>query len=83
MIGLQALVGFRIDGKIPQPESQFDSERVRYEHRLLPFSVLLTPPPVHYQEFLDMTNSQAMHRKVTIQLYWLYENNENFQLMHW
>lgn len=51
-----------MDGKIPLPEMQFDSERVRYEHRLLPFSSLLTPPPVHYQEFLDMTNAQ-MHKK--------------------
>ena len=58
----KALVGFRMDGKIPLPEMQFDSERVRYEHRLLPFSSLLTPPPVHYQEFLDMTNAQ-MHKK--------------------
>ncbi|XP_066582916.1 N-alpha-acetyltransferase 35, NatC auxiliary subunit [Prorops nasuta] len=58
----KALVGFRIDGKIPLPETEFDSERVRYEHRLLPFSSLLTPPPVHYQEFLDMTNGQ-MHKR--------------------
>lgn len=58
----KALVGFRMDGKIPLPEIQFDSERVRYEHRLLPFSSLLTPPPVHYQEFLDMTNGQ-MHKR--------------------
>nr|KAF7417202.1 hypothetical protein H0235_011733 [Vespula pensylvanica] len=58
----KALVGFRMDGKIPLPETQFDSERVRYEHRLLPFSSLLTPPPVHYQEFSEMTNAQ-MYKK--------------------
>ncbi|XP_012260667.2 N-alpha-acetyltransferase 35, NatC auxiliary subunit [Athalia rosae] len=57
----QALVGFRIDKKIPSPESQFDSERVRYEHRLLPFASLLTPPPVHYQKFLDMTSEQMQN----------------------
>ncbi|XP_029035765.1 N-alpha-acetyltransferase 35, NatC auxiliary subunit [Osmia bicornis bicornis] len=58
----KALVGFRMDGKIPLPEMQFDSERVRYEHRLLPFSSLLTPPPVNYPEFIDMTNAQ-MHKR--------------------
>ncbi|XP_033211801.1 N-alpha-acetyltransferase 35, NatC auxiliary subunit [Belonocnema kinseyi] len=60
----KALVGFRMDGKIPLPEMQFDSERVRYEHRLLPFSSLLTPPPVHYQEFLDMTQLQKSKNSV-------------------
>lgn len=55
-----------MDGKILLPESPFDSERVRYEHRLLPFSSLLTPPPVHYQEFLDMTNAQMHKRNVSI-----------------
>lgn len=55
-----------MDEKIPLPEIQFDSERVRYEHRLLPFSSLLTPPPVHYQEFLDMTNAQMHKRNVSL-----------------
>jgi len=55
-----------MDEKIPLPEIQFDSERVRYEHRLLPFSSLLTPPPVHYQEFLDMTNAQMHKRNVNL-----------------
>lgn len=55
-----------MDGKIPLPEKEFDSERVRYEHRLLPFSSLLTPPPVHYQEFLDMTNAQMHKRNVSL-----------------
>ncbi|XP_006607214.1 N-alpha-acetyltransferase 35, NatC auxiliary subunit isoform X2 [Apis dorsata] len=67
----KALVGFRMDGKIPLPESPFDSERVRYEHRLLPFSSLLTPPPVHYQEFLDMTNAQMHKRNVTSEMLYL------------
>lgn len=55
-----------MDGKILLPESPFDSERVRYEHRLLPFSSLLTPPPVLYQEFLDITNVQVYKRNVSI-----------------
>jgi len=55
-----------MDEKIPLPEIQFDSERVRYEHRLLPFSSLLTPSPVHYQEFLDMTSAQMHKRNVSL-----------------
>lgn len=51
----KTLVGFRMDGKIALPEEQFDSERVRYEHRLLPFSSLLIPPAADYQKFLDLT----------------------------
>ncbi|XP_043280355.1 N-alpha-acetyltransferase 35, NatC auxiliary subunit [Venturia canescens] len=58
----KALVGFRMDGKIPLPESEFDSERVRYEHRLLPFSSLLIPPAADYQKFYDLTNSQMQKR---------------------
>ncbi|XP_058810914.1 N-alpha-acetyltransferase 35, NatC auxiliary subunit [Phymastichus coffea] len=54
----KALVGFRMDDRIPLPEIQFDCERVRYEHRLLPFSSLITPPPVHYKKFIEMTNAQ-------------------------
>lgn len=61
-----------MDGKIPLPESPFDSERVRYEHRLLPFSSLLTPPPVHYQEFLDMTNAQMHKRNVSIKILFIF-----------
>ncbi|KAG7201584.1 hypothetical protein KM043_004329 [Ampulex compressa] len=59
----KALVGFRMDEKIPLPEAQFDSERVRYEHRLMPFSILVTPPPVHYREFLEMTDVQMRKKK--------------------
>lgn len=55
-----------MDGKIPLPETQFDSERVRYEHRLLPFSSILTPPPVHYQEFSEMTNARMYKKNVSI-----------------
>ncbi|XP_012277568.1 N-alpha-acetyltransferase 35, NatC auxiliary subunit [Orussus abietinus] len=58
----KALIGFCMDKKIPFPETQFDSERVRYEHRLLPFFSLPTPPPVPYHEFKDMTNNQ-MHKR--------------------
>ncbi|XP_017799138.1 PREDICTED: N-alpha-acetyltransferase 35, NatC auxiliary subunit [Habropoda laboriosa] len=57
----KALLGFRIDGKIPLPEVQFDSEKIRYEHRLSPFSALLTPTLVRYDTFLEMTKEQTMY----------------------
>ena len=63
---LQALVGFLMDGKIPLPETQFDSERVRYEHRLLPFSSLMIPPAADYQKFYDLTNSQIQKKNVSL-----------------
>lgn len=53
---VQALFGFRMDGKITMPHPQFDSEQVRYEHRFAPFAGLLTPPPVQYVEFREMTS---------------------------
>ncbi|XP_013389970.1 N-alpha-acetyltransferase 35, NatC auxiliary subunit [Lingula anatina] len=52
----KALVGFNIDGKLKQPEVEFDSEEVRYNHRFAPFGVVGTPPPVHYTQFKDMTD---------------------------
>ncbi|XP_046961065.1 N-alpha-acetyltransferase 35, NatC auxiliary subunit isoform X1 [Vanessa cardui] len=50
----KALVAFKLQGKIRQPQSEFDNEAVRYKHRFAPLSVL-TPPQVHYHEFCEMT----------------------------
>ena len=47
-----------MDERIPLPEPRFNMEGRRYKHRMLPFSHLTTPPPVHYQEFLEITNAQ-------------------------
>ncbi|KAF4529306.1 hypothetical protein B566_EDAN011400 [Ephemera danica] len=64
----KALIGFRLDGKIKLPH--FDNERVRYEHRFAPFANLMTPPPMHYQEFVDMTSLQRYKQPPTsAQLY--------------
>ncbi|XP_069688455.1 N-alpha-acetyltransferase 35, NatC auxiliary subunit isoform X1 [Periplaneta americana] len=52
----KAMVGFRLDGKIKLPHTEFDNEQVRYEHRFAPFASLLTPPPMQYAEFRDMTS---------------------------
>lgn len=50
------MVGFRLDKKIKLPHPEFDNEQVRYEHRFAPFASLLTPPPMQYAEFCDMTS---------------------------
>uniref|UniRef100_A0A1B6C3I9 Protein MAK10 homolog n=1 Tax=Clastoptera arizonana TaxID=38151 RepID=A0A1B6C3I9_9HEMI len=52
----KAMVGFRLDGKLRQPCRQFDFENVRYEHRFAPFNGLITPPPVSYSEFHELTS---------------------------
>lgn len=51
----KAFLGFRLDSKMSMPHPEFDSERVRYEHRFAPFQNLLTPPPVQYKEYQEFT----------------------------
>uniref|UniRef100_UPI00358DE771 N-alpha-acetyltransferase 35, NatC auxiliary subunit isoform X2 n=1 Tax=Myxine glutinosa TaxID=7769 RepID=UPI00358DE771 len=52
----KAMVGFDLDGKVVKPKFKFDSEEVRFEHRFAAFSGVITPPPVHYKQFKEMTN---------------------------
>ncbi|XP_018332280.1 N-alpha-acetyltransferase 35, NatC auxiliary subunit isoform X2 [Agrilus planipennis] len=59
----KALIGFRMEGKLKMPDPQFDNERVRYEHRFAPFQNLLTPPPVPYSEFRDMTTPSRFNQQ--------------------
>ena len=47
----QLLVALQLDGKVRLPDSEFDCEETRYNHRFAPFGVLVTPPPVHYSQF--------------------------------
>ncbi|KAK9890677.1 hypothetical protein WA026_012029 [Henosepilachna vigintioctopunctata] len=54
----KALLAFRSEGKLQVPNPQFDCEQVRYEHRFIPFQNFLTPPPVQYSEFREMTSLQ-------------------------
>lgn len=59
----KALMGFRLEGKITMPHPRFDSEQVRYEHRFAPFQNLLTPPPVVYSEFREMTSFERFQQQ--------------------
>ncbi|XP_028411217.1 N-alpha-acetyltransferase 35, NatC auxiliary subunit-like isoform X2 [Dendronephthya gigantea] len=57
---MKALEGFLICGKMCHPAEQFDSERMRFEHRFFPFQTLDTPQPrlfTQYQETLSITLS--------------------------
>ncbi|XP_063548798.1 N-alpha-acetyltransferase 35, NatC auxiliary subunit isoform X1 [Cydia strobilella] len=63
----KALVAFKLQGKIRQPQSQFDNEAVRYKHRFAPLSVL-TPPQVHYHEFTEMTQPAQYENPVILYL---------------
>lgn len=62
---LQAVSGFKIDGKLRHPCVKFDNERVRYEHRFAPFNAVLTPPSVPYSQFREMTDLSHYMPKVT------------------
>ncbi|KAM3967716.1 LOW QUALITY PROTEIN: N-alpha-acetyltransferase 35 [Aphomia sociella] len=63
----KALVAFKLQGKIRQPQSEFDNEAVRYKHRFAPLSVL-TPPQVHYHEFCEMTQPLQYENPVILYL---------------
>lgn len=51
------------------PHPQFDNEQVRYEHRFAPFQNLLTPPPVQYSEFRDMTSPARCYQQSIDSMY--------------
>ncbi|CAH1153769.1 unnamed protein product [Phaedon cochleariae] len=59
----KALMGFRLEGKLTMPHPRFDNEQVRYEHRFAPFQNLLTPPPVVYAEFREMTSFERFQQQ--------------------
>jgi hypothetical protein len=50
------MVAFDMDGKVRKPKFELDSEQVRYEHRFAPFNSVMTPPPVHYLQFKEMSD---------------------------
>lgn len=52
----KAVAGFSLEGKLKQPSVEFDNEQVRYEHRFAPFNSVITPPPVQYAQYCEMTD---------------------------
>lgn len=51
----QAMVAMDLEGKIRRPRTEFDDERVRYEHRFAALGQVSTPPLVPYVQFKEMT----------------------------
>uniref|UniRef100_H3DED3 N-alpha-acetyltransferase 35, NatC auxiliary subunit n=1 Tax=Tetraodon nigroviridis TaxID=99883 RepID=H3DED3_TETNG len=52
----KTMVALDMDGKVRRPQFELDSEQVRYEHRFAPFNSVVTPPPVHYIQFKEMSD---------------------------
>ncbi|KAJ3604452.1 hypothetical protein NHX12_029192 [Muraenolepis orangiensis] len=52
----KTMVALDMDGKVRKPSFELDSEQVRYEHRFVPFNSVVTPPPVHYIQFKEMSD---------------------------
>ncbi|XP_037634511.1 N-alpha-acetyltransferase 35, NatC auxiliary subunit isoform X2 [Sebastes umbrosus] len=52
----KTMVALDMDGKVRKPQFELDSEQVRYEHRFAPFNSVVTPPPVHYIQFKEMSD---------------------------
>ncbi|XP_034090782.1 N-alpha-acetyltransferase 35, NatC auxiliary subunit isoform X2 [Gymnodraco acuticeps] len=52
----KTMVALDMDGKVQKPQFELDSEQVRYEHRFAPFNSVVTPPPVHYIQFKEMSD---------------------------
>uniref|UniRef100_A0A3P8VZH3 N-alpha-acetyltransferase 35, NatC auxiliary subunit n=1 Tax=Cynoglossus semilaevis TaxID=244447 RepID=A0A3P8VZH3_CYNSE len=52
----KTMVALDMDGKVHKPQFELDSEQVRYEHRFVPFNSVVTPPPVHYIQFKEMSD---------------------------
>ncbi|XP_018114529.1 N-alpha-acetyltransferase 35, NatC auxiliary subunit isoform X2 [Xenopus laevis] len=52
----KTMIAFDMDGKVRTPKFELDSEQVRYEHRFAPFNSVITPPPVHYLQFKEMSD---------------------------
>uniref|UniRef100_A0A8K9VDU9 N-alpha-acetyltransferase 35, NatC auxiliary subunit n=1 Tax=Oncorhynchus mykiss TaxID=8022 RepID=A0A8K9VDU9_ONCMY len=52
----KTMIALDMDGKVRKPQFELDSEQVRYEHRFAPFNSVVTPPPVHYVQFKEMSD---------------------------
>ena len=53
------VLAFRMQSRIRQPASGMSSEKLRYEHRLMPFFGVIAPPVISYQQFREMCDQVA------------------------
>ena len=53
----KTVFAFRMEGRLRQPSLQaagISSEKLRYDHRFMPFFSVIAPPAITYQQFRDM-----------------------------
>ena len=65
----KAMLGLREAGKVRLPRQEFDSERVRFEHRFAAFAVVATPPPATYDTFTTITDLASFPQVCKTNLY--------------
>ena len=63
----QAMVAMDLEGKIRRPRTEFDDERVRYEHRFAALGQVSTPPLVPYVQFKEMTKVRNYMKKYALE----------------
>ncbi len=53
----KAMMGLKMKGMVRYPDlaEKINEEYLRYEHRMAPFSCLVTPTFVNYRQFLEMS----------------------------
>jgi len=52
----KAVLAFQLDGRLPSPNFEFDSEEVRFNRRFSPFACIATPPAIPYVQYREITS---------------------------
>lgn len=60
---LRYAIGLRKSGRFPDPELEFGSAKVRYNHRLMPYSYVAMPRFIPYENFEAVTNMEHYQTK--------------------
>ncbi len=53
---LRIILGLRTQGKMPYPKFEFGSEKIRFNHRLLPYQFTQMPPPLPYESYAQISD---------------------------
>jgi len=52
----KAVLAFQVEGRLPLPNFEFDSEEVRFNRRFSPFACIATPPSIPYLQYKEITS---------------------------
>jgi len=52
----KAVLAFQLEGRLPLPNFEFDSEEVRFNRRFSPFTCIATPPSIPYMQYKEITS---------------------------